>query len=80
MAYVIASRLNDTTLSIGWGEVESANGNLTHYEVWINSSVYDNGRHLEEIDGHYRVSISRSLIVSGLGKWHLKKFEFHLSK
>ena len=61
VSFVTASRVNDSSLNISWGAVEAANGNLTHYEVWVNSTS----------EGHQRlvnISLPRRLIVSGLSK------------
>ena len=56
-----ASRVNDSSLNISWGTAESANGNITHYLVWVNSTS----------DSHRRevaISLPRSLIVTGLSE------------
>ena len=61
VSFVSASRVNDSSLNISWGAIEAANGNLTHYLVWVNSTS----------DGHRRlvdISRPRRLIVSGLSK------------
>ena len=56
-----ALRVNDSTLNISWGTAEPANGNITHYLVWVNSTT-DSHRRLVDI------SQPHILIVTGLSE------------
>ena len=67
VSFVIASRVNDSSLNISWGLADPPNGNITHYLVWINSTLDNRAKDIDAssprtITEHNLLSMSISCV------------------
>ena len=62
VSYVSVERVNSSSLNISWGAASPANGDITHYLVWVNSSSQQQNNIMTN-------TAARNVIVQGLSKF-----------
>ena len=61
VSYVSVENVNSSSLNISWGAASPANGDITHYLVWVNSSSQQQNNIMTN-------TTARNVIVQGLSK------------
>ena len=62
VSYVSVENVNSSSLNISWGAASPANGDITHYLVWVNSSSQQQNNIMTN-------TTARNVIVQGLSKF-----------
>ena len=68
VSHVSVESVNSSSLYISWGAASPANGNTTHYLVWVNSSSQQHMTNTTATD-------MRTVAVQGLSKLNSLAFE-----